>query len=85
MFGPLDRPHLQISMHDYKFSIHRAISLNEELLSLTFTLSRHRQVKQEEVPSRVSGLQAELKSASKEIADLRSQLAVAKSQVCVRR
>ena len=39
-------------------------------------------MKQDEVPARVSGLQAELKGAAKEIADLRSQLAVAKSQVC---
>ena len=34
------------------------------------------------MPARVSGLQAELKGTAKEIADLRSQLAVAKSQVC---
>ncbi len=40
-------------------------------------------MKQEEVPGRVAGLQAELKGAAKEIADLKSQLAVAKSQVRV--
>lgn len=39
------------------------------------------QVKPEEVPSRVAGLQSELKAATKEVAELKSQLAVAKSQV----
>eukprot|EP00798_Chlamydomonas_sp_ICE-L_P018802 gene18802-25348_t len=36
-------------------------------------------VKQEEVPERVTSLQSELKSANKEIAELKGQLAVAKS------
>ena len=37
-------------------------------------------VKSDEVPAKVIGLQAELKGAAKEIADLRSQLAIAKSR-----
>jgi alanyl-tRNA synthetase len=40
-----------------------------------------RQARPEDVPARVAGLQEELKAAAKQLAELKGQLAIAKSQV----